>query len=335
MSSQLAAGFRALLRCPRCGGALVEGPAVLACEACEARYPVEGGLPRLFEPHDDPLTDRVRAFYEGTPFPGYEGLDSAATLRARARAQPFVRALDEGVPFGAAVLEVGCGTGQLSNLLSMAHRTVVGADLSISSLALAEGFRSRQGLHRAGFLQMNLFRPCFAEASFDLVICSGVLHHTADPRAGLAAIAPLVKPGGYLLVGLYHRWARLGTALRRPLMNRAGRALWGLDPRLRDPALGEERRAIWARDQYDNPHESRHTIAELRGWMHALGFDWVRSLPEPRLFADPLDSTPLDLFTPEPSTHPTERAVAERALALGGSREGGLFIGIARRPSAR
>ncbi len=333
MSLRLPAGILPLLRCPACTGEPTERGDALVCGACEARFPIRGGLARLFAPHGAPLTERIRSFYEGTPFPGYEGLDSAASLRVRARANPFVRALDEQIPSGATVLEVGCGTGQLGNLLSMARRTVVGADMCLASLELAEGFRRSQGLARAGFVQMNLFRPCFAAASFDLVICSGVLHHTEDPAAGLASIATLVKPGGYLLVGLYHRWGRLGTALRRPLIRWGGQALWSLDPRLRDPALSAERREIWVRDQYDNPHESSHSIAQLRGWMEAEGLRWIRSLPGPRLFADPADE--LALFTPEASVHRAERRAAEWAQALSGSREGGLFLGIARRPTAR
>ena len=51
--------------------------------------------------------------------------------------------------------------------------------------------------------------------SFDLVISNGVLHHTAEPFRAFQTISGLVKPGGYILVGLYHRWGRLVTDFRR------------------------------------------------------------------------------------------------------------------------
>ncbi len=316
------------LRCPRCGGELEE----LACGACEARFDVLEGIADLYEPHEDGgLTEAVRAFYEGTPFPGYDPGEDPASLRAKVRANPFARMLDEQIPFGATVLEVGCGTGQLSNLLALAHRCVVGVDLCGASLRLAEGFRARHGLERAGFARMNLFRPGFEPASFDLVICSGVLHHTGNPREGFLQIANLVRPGGYLLVGLYHRYGRLGTHLRRGLFRLGGPALHFLDPRAM--ALEPERRATWLRDQYANPHESSHGIGEVAWWVREAGLTWVRSIPGPRPF-EPLEPG-TSLFRSEPPARDAERWLAEVVQGFLGAREGGLFVVIAHRPELR
>ena len=35
---------------------------------------------------------------------------------------------------------------------------------------------------------MNLFKPCFKPEQFDVVLCNGVLHHTADPWGGFQSI---------------------------------------------------------------------------------------------------------------------------------------------------
>ena len=96
----------------------------------------------------------------------------------------------------ATMLECGCGTGQLTNFLSIANRTVIGTDLCINSLKLATAFKEQNALPRAHFLQMNLFRPAFKPGSFDLVISNGVLHHTPEPQEGLSALARCVRPGG-------------------------------------------------------------------------------------------------------------------------------------------
>ena len=64
-------------------------------------------------------------------------------------------------------------------------RTVIGADLCLNSLRLAKSFRDRCSIANAQFVQMNLFRPPFADASFDLVVSNGVLHHTSDPEGRL------------------------------------------------------------------------------------------------------------------------------------------------------
>ncbi|GAB4238616.1 MAG: hypothetical protein Kow00109_13090 [Acidobacteriota bacterium] len=322
-----------LLRCPRCGSELTRDDRLLRCTNCSSEYPAAEGIPRLFVPSDSSgraVESEVQAFYEAHPFPDYEGFEDLASLIEKAREGVFARRLDEAIPFGTRVLDCGCGTGQLANFLGVAHRTVFGTDGSTASLRLAEEFRSRHGLDNVFFLQMNLFRPVFPPATFDVVICNGVLHHTPDPRAGFRILSRLVRPGGYLVVGLYHRWARLGTDLRRVLFRMTGDRLVFLDPRVRREHLGERRRQAWFADQYRNPHESKHTIQETCTWIAEEGLELARTLPS-RAFFRTLDEGE-DLFAPEPEVGPLETKVRELALALRGDGEGGFFTVIARRP---
>ena len=166
--------------CPACQGALGLAAAGLVCARCAAVYGVDDGIPLLFIPNEwgagqRDVTLDMRRFYEATPFPDYDELDDVAALIEKARRGLFARLLNEQIPFHHTVLECGCGTGQLTNFLSVASRTVVGADLCLNSLKLARAFQERNRLEGARFLQMNLFRPAFAPASFDWVISNGVL----------------------------------------------------------------------------------------------------------------------------------------------------------------
>src|SRR3954465_9407566 len=133
-----------LLACPRCGGEL----ASLRCARCAVEYAAPDGIPDLRLPAE-PRTERVRQFYAQAPFPGDAPRDSLSSLRARAARRGFARALDAAIPGGAPVREMGCGTGQLSLFLASADRVVIGADLTRSSLALAqpggEGVGGRAG----------------------------------------------------------------------------------------------------------------------------------------------------------------------------------------------
>src|SRR5580704_13949500 len=114
------------------------------------------------------------------------------------------------ISHSAKILEIGCGTGQMTNFLGMGWgRTAIGADLCLNSLKLAKGFRDRFSINNAHFVQANLFRPPFPLASFDVVISNGVLHHTGDCAAAFRSIAGLVKPEGILAVGLYNWMGRL------------------------------------------------------------------------------------------------------------------------------
>lgn len=336
-STNLALDDGEVFCCPGCGGALAlsGGEDGLVCAGCASRFPVEDGIPCLFWPNEweagrRDVTESIREFYEETPFPDYEDFDSAATLARKAREGRFAMLLDDQIPQGARILEAGCGTGQLTNFLSMANRTVFGADLCLNSLRLGQRFKRENDLARARFVQMNLFRPCFRESAFDLVVSNGVLHHTSDPFLGVQTLSRLVRPGGYLLVGLYHRWGRLLTDLRRRIFRLSGDRFAFLDPNLRARGFTGPRRRAWFMDQYKNPHESKHTIAETVGWLDAIGFDFVRSVPSLHAFA-PLGDRER-LFEPEAPAGGLERRVAELGMIPGGSREGGFFVVIGRRP---
>src|SRR3954463_5285408 len=190
--------FVELIACPACGGALEGG----RCRGCGAAYAEDEGVLRLRETADA-RTETVRKFYEAAPFPGYPPKDSLAWLRARAERSAFVRLLDQAIDGDARIVEVGCGTGQMSLYLARADRVVVGADLTLASLRLAEAARRRFELPRAAVVHGDLFRPGLKDGAFDVVYCSGVLHHTPDPKAAFARIVRLAKPGGMIVLGLY------------------------------------------------------------------------------------------------------------------------------------
>lgn len=142
-----------------------ESDCVLTSSDGARHYPMVDGIPCLFAPNEWPegrsdVTDMVKAFYEQTPFPNYDDLDSRESFSVKARRGVFARLLDQQVARPALVLEAGCGTGQLSNFLGMGWgRKVIGGDICLNSLRLAKSFRDRCSIENAHFVQMNLFRP--------------------------------------------------------------------------------------------------------------------------------------------------------------------------------
>src|SRR5688500_4799836 len=111
--------YVSILCCPRCQGDLSLSAKELACVGCGHRFAVEGQIPLLFLPNDDgdpskgDVTELVKSVYEETPFPDFDDFDDVASLIEKARRAVFPRMLDDQIPFGTNVLEVGCGTGQL------------------------------------------------------------------------------------------------------------------------------------------------------------------------------------------------------------------------------
>jgi len=323
-----------LLACPACAGALREPRAdhqALRCTACSALYAAPDGIPSLRHPAD-PRTERVRTFYGEAPFPGYRPRDTLHALRARAEASPLARMLDQAIPEDARVLDLGCGTGQMTLFLAREQRLLVGADLTRASLALARTAARRFGVARALFVETDLRRPGLRPAAFDVVVCLGVLHHTPDPRAAFAAVAKLIRPGGMLVIGLYNAIARLPHRLRRLVARLSGMRLLLADPVLRERRCEPERRRAWLRDQYLHPEEHRHTLGEVQRWFRENEIDYVRTVPPALLGADPLAEAAL--FTPIEDDWWLERMACQLGWMVTLGAEGGLFVTLGRRRQA-
>jgi SAM-dependent methyltransferase len=326
-----------LLRCPVEGSPLAwdRSAAQLKDTGGSHSYDIQSGIPCLFTPNVWPegkidVTDIVKEFYEETPFPNYDGLDTRDSLRRKARAGVFARLLDEQIPHTAKVLEVGCGTGQMTNLLGMGWgRTCIGADLCLNSLQLAKGFRDRFSINNAHFIQINLFRPPLKPGGFDVVISNGVLHHTSDSAGAFRSIAPLVRPGGFIIIGLYNWLGRLPTLWRRWLIEKFGQGGALLDHRLR--GKGEAvRREAWFMDQYRNPHETKHSIDEVLTWFDRAGFDFMSCIPT---IGDVEFSEDMRLFEPHPTGRYLDRLSTEIEMLISGGADGGLYIMVGRKRS--
>jgi len=270
-------------------------------------------------------SSEVRAFYEQSPFPGYPPRDSLAGLRARAARSEFARLLDDAIPPDALVLEIGCGTGQLAIFLASSGRSVVGADFSRPSLRLAREAAARFDVG-ARFVETDLRSPGLRPSSFDVVICTGVLHHTRDPRASFGSVAQLARPGGVLVIGVYNAYARLPLRARRAIARMSGFRWIPWDPVLRDRRAEPARREAWLRDQYRHPVEHRHTLREVQEWFGENGVDYLRAFPSALL-----GDEPGDLFAQAEDDWGPEALVRQLAWmrTLGG--EGGLFVAVGRK----
>jgi SAM-dependent methyltransferase len=322
-----------IIACPISGQRLIATPAGWITASGEHRYPVEDGIPRFFVPTDAPagadVTRQVQAFYEETPFPNYDDLDSRDSLIEKARASHFAAMLDAQLPDDALVLEAGCGTGQLTNYLGLSwKRRVIGGDMCVNSLRLAKSFRDQFRIANAAFLQMNLFRPPFRDGTFDVIISNGVLHHTKDPRGGFESLVRKLKPGGLIVIGLYNRLGRLPTLWRRRLFERSGSTFHFLDRRLNERRINAAQRRAWHRDQYEHPHESKHSITDVLDWFDTSGVEFLSGVP-------PVDGSAFTpnyrLFAPHRRGRVSDNFGVELCLLLEGGREGGLFIMIGRK----
>lgn len=313
-----------LLACPACSAPLDR----LVCGVCDARYESPRGIPDLRIPSDR-RTEVVREFYSAAPFPGYPARETLFSLRERGRRSEFARLLDEAIAPAARVAEIGCGTGQLSLFLATGDRSVIGADLARPSLELGAEAARRFGVERVSFVETDLRRPGLQAEAFDVVVCSGVLHHTPDPRSAFRAVARLLKPGGHLVLGLYNAFARFPHRLRRGIARLSGFRLIPFDPVLRQRHPEPGRRNAWLRDQYRHPEEHRHTLREVKRWFRENDIEYLRAYPSALLASE--DSGEQGLFTPAPDDWGFEAFLAQLSWMRTLAAEGGLFMTIGQR----
>ena len=275
---------------------------------------------------DDPQVEKVREFYQAAPFPGYPPNDSLTWLRARAERNLFVQLLDRSIPADARIVEIGCGTGQLSLYLARAGRIVVGADMTRASLKLGASAARRFELGQVQFVETDLLRPGLKNGAFDVVYASGVLHHLPDPRAGFARISRLARPGGKIIVGLYNRYARLPLRLRRVVARLSRYRFIPFDPVLADRRTEPERRRAWLRDQYQHPEEHRHTVGEVQSWFAENGVRYLRCYPSAMI-----GDNPKELFSAASDNWQFESILSQIGWMRTIGKEGGLFMTIGER----
>ena len=97
-------------------------------------------------------------------------------------------------------LVAGGGTGDatifLAEQLKASNAEVVHLDMSLASIALARRRADIRGLTNITWVHASLLDlPALGLGEFDYINCSGVLHHLADPDAGLQALRGALKGG--------------------------------------------------------------------------------------------------------------------------------------------
>jgi ubiquinone/menaquinone biosynthesis C-methylase UbiE len=289
--------------CPACrGGKPVREDNAYVCPACERRFPVEGGIPRLLEdvPADSRQIQRVFDF-EHRRFQ-----ESWHTRFEPRLVEQFLEECRLPRDFfnGAGALDAGCGSGRWSYALSELGADVVAFDLTSGGIEVAQQHLGDRD--NVTICQANVFQPPFEDKSFDFVMSWGVLHHTPDTHAAFRKLVPLVKPGGTLFVMVYEKHSPVMfffTDIVRWFMRRlsderryrACRRLIVRNPRVAailgrflmvsyaDPNsdIDEQTLQFGLFDAYSPRYNHLHTPDEVAGWFREAGFDEVTALETP------------------------------------------------------
>ncbi len=172
------------------------------------------------------LADAVAGFYEAHPYP--PPLDDLEAYRRnwddhRRRAESHLLWPAERFRDDRSILVAGCGAIQAAHHAARWPRArVVGIDVSNASLAFTQELKRKYRLKNLEVRQLPIERAGELAERFDHVVCTGVLHHLADPDVGLAALRDMLGPAGALHVMVYAPYGRAGIYLIQDYARRLG-----------------------------------------------------------------------------------------------------------------
>lgn len=165
------------------------------------------------------VSSRVKNQYEESPYPRWLGVDLLKPTPYKQIFHTLFPGFDpptfEDEKLN--VLIAGCGTGKHAILSKtrFARSEHLAVDLSIASLAYAQRKATDYNLTGLRFMQADILELGSIDQQFHIIESVGVLHHMADPCAGLKILTKLLLPGGLINIGLYSSLARRHVSAAR------------------------------------------------------------------------------------------------------------------------
>jgi tetratricopeptide (TPR) repeat protein/2-polyprenyl-3-methyl-5-hydroxy-6-metoxy-1,4-benzoquinol methylase len=173
---------------------------------------LQNSVPRITAIADD-VSLLVKQQYEESPYPRWikaSPVGKSITVDGYLRRKFPQVALRVTKKEDTEIMIAGCGTGQHS--IETAQRfsgaRVLAVDLSLSSLCYAKRKTREIGLNNIEYAQADILQLGSIARDFDVIEVSGVLHHLADPMAGWRLLLSMLRPGGFMRLGLYSKMAR-------------------------------------------------------------------------------------------------------------------------------
>jgi tetratricopeptide (TPR) repeat protein/SAM-dependent methyltransferase len=204
-------------------------PAVAALLTQQVREPLEELRARDFMPRLTAAagaSHEVKQEYEENPSPRW--VKTAPAGEPMTMEQFFGSWLEPhpGRPDRIDILVAGCGTGQ--HLVEMARQfrgaQVLAVDPNRASLCYAKRQSLALGLKNIAFGEADVLALGDIDRTFDIVDAGGALHHMTDPWAGWRVLLALLRPGGFMRVGLSSRLGRSVVKAARGLVAERGYA---------------------------------------------------------------------------------------------------------------
>jgi len=292
--------------------------------AFEEEAQLRSTIPPL-TPIEDRTSSSVQAQYEQNPYPRWTKAPPAAAqvspdaaLHREFPLAPFCHLNTTGA---IDILVAGCGTGQhsIQTAQSFPGSRVLAIDLSLASLGYAQRKTQELGINNIEYAQADILKLGTLGRSFDVIESVGTLMCLDEPMEGWRILLSLLRPRGFMRIGLYSELARGSVVAARDYI--AGKGYRGDraqdirqcrqdivamedDPRMtRLLSLGDFYTTSECRDLIFHVQEHRHTLPQIKENLEELGLNFIGFSLEPRLarhygarFPEDTSRTNLDLW---------------------------------------
>jgi len=194
---------------------------------------------------------KIKEFYSDLHFPGkYTAEDLNFYLNEGVDLNIYLRQINKVMSNGLKVLDVGCGTGLVSNTFATLYPNshFTGIDFS-NSIDYAKKTARENKIKNTKWIKED-FLKLKLEEKYDVVICCGVLHHMPQYEKALEKLKRCLKPNGTLLLALYNPLGKILKHIKKINYN--------------SPTLFE--------DQENNPFELSFTKKSVLNMCYDLTF---------------------------------------------------------------
>jgi len=158
------------------------------------------------------LESQIQKFYREIKFPGLYTLEDLKIYNEDLFNQ-FLVQFEQGITKCKRVLDIGCGSGMIVNLLAYRNPGIQFDAVDFSDgINFAQEFSTNHSIQNVTFHKINFFE-FQSKFTYDAIICNGVLHHMPDYLNAVTCINRLLNRNGNLIVGLYNPYGKLAKKL--------------------------------------------------------------------------------------------------------------------------
>jgi SAM-dependent methyltransferase len=246
-------------------------------------------------------SEEVREFYEKMPYPGpVADLGRNSHWDPERRRANFHLTWPTGRPrAGLEILVAGCGTSQAARYaFREPEARVTAIDVSETSLRHTRDLQRKYNLENLELHRLPIEGVAELGRSFDLVVCTGVLHHLPDPEFGLRSLREILNPNGAMRLMVYAPYGRAGVYMMQEYcrlleIHTTETELRNLDATLealpRDHPISsvlrrakDFRRPEAMADALLHPQDRAYTVPEMYEWLDRCGMSfgrWIEQAP--------------------------------------------------------